>query len=504
MPSVDGVSTRPALRPSATTVAAVLLVVALRAPFLGALAYPDEGGLLLVARGWGRGGTGLYGRLWVDRPPVLMLFWKVAASLGGVSPARVLALLDVVALVLAAVWVGRIVAGGRGARWAAVVAAALSCSPLLGADEVDAELLAAPLVLVACGAALRATSRSAAPPAPTRAGWALLAGASGATALLVKQNLADGLVFAAVLVAASALTGGCSWRAALRVFALGLVGSLVPVALTVLWVVSDGAGVGELFSTLFAFRVRADEVIAGASGAAPESRLLVLLVAGAASGLLALLVASALSLRAPRRSRGPVEAAVAAMLVFGLVSLAAGGSFWRHYLLELVPVAVLAVALLAARSWHPGAARSLIALSVVSAVVASGVLLLDDGYRSDQRALVAWLAAARRPDDTALVTYGHADIVEASGLRAAAYPYVWSLPLRTWDPDLSRLTRALASPRAPVWLVEWNGFDSWGLDAHGRLAALVGRRYREVGPVCGVPVYLRRDQPRTLPSSVTC
>ena len=73
-----------------STALAVLLAMVLRVPFVGDLPYPDEGGLLLVARHWHNGGPNLYGRLFVDRPPLLLRFWRTADLFGGIEPARLL------------------------------------------------------------------------------------------------------------------------------------------------------------------------------------------------------------------------------------------------------------------------------------------------------------------------------------------------------------------------------------------------------------------------------
>jgi hypothetical protein len=68
---------------------AVSLALLLRIPFVGVPEYPDEGGYLLAARGWQRGGADLYGTLFVDRPPLLMAFWRVVASTDGLETAAV-------------------------------------------------------------------------------------------------------------------------------------------------------------------------------------------------------------------------------------------------------------------------------------------------------------------------------------------------------------------------------------------------------------------------------
>ena len=91
-PSVPGV------RAAWTTVLVTALAAALlRLCFLAVPVFPDEGGDLLVARHWAAG-PGLYGGVWVDRPPLLVGFWRLAAALGGIEAARILALVVVAVL----------------------------------------------------------------------------------------------------------------------------------------------------------------------------------------------------------------------------------------------------------------------------------------------------------------------------------------------------------------------------------------------------------------------
>ena len=320
----------------------------------------------------------------------------------------------------------------------------------------------------------------------------------------MKQNLADGLVFGAVLALSAWLTGRWSRAGALRVLVLGALGAALVVAATLGWAVAAGPGIDGLASTLFGFRAQAAEVIARGSLAAPESRLLRLVGAGVASGLLAVLVLALGPLRRGVARRQPVAFATVAMALFGLVGIAAGGSFWQHYALELLPAAVLAMAVATADGRPVLTSRAVMTLAVVSTVLAVAVALTPlASPRHDERGLAAWLARARRPQDSAVVTYGHADLIEAAGLRPPHYPYLWSLPIRARDPRLIALSGVLAGPDAPAWLVEWNPVDTWGLDSRGALAHVVARDYRSVGRVCGVPVFLRRDEDRTLPALPT-
>src|SRR6478672_13499698 len=83
----DGVRT-----PAGIVVLAVGLALLLRLPFLHRLAFPDEAGLLIVAQHWHEGGTNLYGTLFVDRPPLLLLYYQLADGLGALEAARVMGL----------------------------------------------------------------------------------------------------------------------------------------------------------------------------------------------------------------------------------------------------------------------------------------------------------------------------------------------------------------------------------------------------------------------------
>src|SRR3712207_210065 len=93
----------------------------------------DEGGYLLLARHWHTGGEFLYGDYFVDRPPLLLLIFRVAALTEWDQAIRVVAIPFVVSFVLAGCWAGTLLAGPAGGRWSALVAAGLVCCPLLGA-----------------------------------------------------------------------------------------------------------------------------------------------------------------------------------------------------------------------------------------------------------------------------------------------------------------------------------------------------------------------------------
>ena len=73
------------------------------------------------------------------------------------------------------------------------------------------------------------------PPVRRPLGWrrtslVALAGAAGAGAVLVKQNLLDALVFGTVLALTAALTGRWPWIRSRRVLVAGILGAMVPSA----------------------------------------------------------------------------------------------------------------------------------------------------------------------------------------------------------------------------------------------------------------------------------
>lgn len=476
--------------------AAAVSAVALRIPFIGELAYTDEGGYLLVARQWHAGGSALYGDLFVDRPPLLMLFWRLVDANGGIEMARWFACLGVLILVACAGCAGNMVGGARGAVWSAVTAAALASTPALGAREVNAELLAAPLLMASCTSTLMALRRTS-PIAHWL--WAVAAGLLGALAPLVKQNFVDSLAFATVLVIASMFAGTLPRRFALRVLAGGAMGALVPVVVTALWAETTAPGLGGLWYALYGFRSDASRVILSQSIDAPLSRLFIMLGAAVGTGLLGVIVCYLVSSRRRLRQRDPLTVAVTTMLALGLVGVALGFSYWAHYLIGLIPMLCLAAGSLAEkpRRRHVTVVAFVAASAVVATVASIGPMFAS---RTTEASLTQLLRDASRETDSVVITYGHPNLMEGAGLQPA-YPYVWSLPLRVLDPRLSQLTRTVAGPSAPTWLVEWEPFDTWGIDTRKRLVTAVDRHYRRVATVCGVAVYLHNGETRPMPAN---
>ena len=477
---------------------ALALAVTLRVPFLALPLQPDEGGFLMVARQWHAHGSSLYGDQWVDRPPLNLAVFRLADTLGGTPVTlRLIGLAFAMLTVAAAWWAGYVVNGPHGAVAAGVVAAALSSNASLDGVAVTGELLAASLVMLSCALILTAKYAAASPQRGVV--LALLAGVSASSAFLVKQNFIDAGLFAAVLLAVKPHR---TWR----LMTAGAVGLAIPLLITAAWARSnEGPGLLPLWHALFRFRRRAFDIVEDATSVTPLHRLGWLIVFFVVSGMV--LLAWQLVVACLRGSkRRSLRIALVVMLVYDVVGILAGASWWRHYLQGLVPVLAMGTALATRRSADRlrthHAATYTVAAALVAAVVV-GVLAVGGRVPGQEDSVVAsYLRTASHEGDSVFVAYGAPNVIEMAGLRTP-YPYAWSLPLRGRDPHLKLLVETLEGPNAPTWLVEIGDFDWWGIDTPA-FARVREERYRVVATVCGHDVYLRRDVTRDLPPPPPC
>ena len=367
-------------------------------------------------------------------------------------------------------------------------------TPLFGSNEVDGELVAVPLVLAGLVLLLRADAQ----PVPAhRFAWLAAAGAAGAAAALVKQNEIDVLVFAVVgalvMLRAHGVRRVAGDLAAVAAGAVLLSGSVLLVAV---W---RGTDLGALWDAVVAFRLHASGVIRASAGTATADRLRHVLLAGAVSGAVALplLVVA----RTGRLRRGPLRPVLwpaLAVLAWEIFSVLAGGSYWLHYLICLVPGLVLCAALVGSgRGLSLALARTGVAYAAVVATVATAYLLVHPEVTGSERPVDSWLSAHARPGDTAFVAYGHPDILQSTGL-SSPYSGLWSLPVRVNDPRLTQLAGVLAGPHRPTWVITTSdrrteALAGWGIDP-----ALAQRQldahYRPVADVAGHVVYLVRSR----------
>jgi 4-amino-4-deoxy-L-arabinose transferase-like glycosyltransferase len=482
-----------------------LAVVLVRATFVPRPLRNDEGGYLFLARHWHTGGEFLYGDWFVDRPPLLLLIFKVASLTAWDQAIRVLAIPFVLGFVLAGWRAGSLLGGRTGGRWAALVAAGLICSPGLAADQADGELYGAVLVMAALALALSAWH------ARVLAHRLWLAGAAGAAAVaapLVKQSLLEGLLFLAVLVVLGHRGPDEADRRRARTLApAAVLGALLPCAGLALWIRLAEIEPGEAWRDLVGFRGAALEAIEHSASGPWASRGPLLLALGLVTGLFPAVAGWFLGGRRSLPRRSPERAGITVLLVFGVAAIAAAGSWWPPYLLQLAPAAVLAVgasapSLSPAGAWSRASARMVGAAAVVGTVASIVVHATVPSAWYSQR-MGEFLASSSQAGDTAFVAYGLPSVLESADMTSP-YPYVWSLPLRTLDPDLTRLRRTLAGPEAPAWIVQVTGLNDWHIDDGSRLRDLVHDRYRVVAEVCGHPIWLRQGLIRELPPAPPC
>lgn len=468
----------------------------------------DEGGFAMVARHWQDGGDSLYGPQWVDRPPGLIALFAAADHLGPYG-VRLMATLVAVGLVGALAWTAEAVGGRLAARWAAWAGFAFASSVMLQAQRLNGELAAALFVTVSIGAFLRAARLSVSP--PRTVGWGTLAGVSAAAAVLMKQNFVDAFVFAGVLATAALVTRSNRLlyrRSRVLLASAALVaGAALPATVTVVWASGHG-GVEALLYATVGFRADASAVMAQWSWHAPLHRLGTLAVLSCVSGLALLGGHLALSHRRRLLRLDPLPWAVAATASVELLGVLAGENFWTHYLIALIPMVALAAGLsVSSRASGARWARRLVVLAAGITAVVSPVAAVHAAEGSSQAyATGRWIAAAAEPTDTIVVPFTHANVINAAGLHPG-YPYTWSLPLRTLDPQLTLLTRTLDGPTAPTWVVRWDDPHTWGLDPGDRVDAELHAHYRAVGFVCGHVVWLHDGIHRPLaplPDAATC
>lgn len=477
------------------TVGAVAAVAVLaRLPFLGHAPGPDEAGFLLVGAQWDGAGISLYGDYWVDRPPLLITIFRLASELGGLTALRLIGCLAVLLVVVGSARVAGLMAGPQAARWTAIVAAALCLSPLLGGYAVNGEILAAPFIVAGflmAVAALHAHSHL------TAAVFAALGGVCAVSSVLVKQNLADVAVFAFVAYFAAWLLAEISRRRLLVLVVSSTAATLVAVWLASAWTTWHGTALNGVFDAMYPFRVRAADVIARTDSTGTVENLSGLLGATVISGIGVILVLLGRDV-VKRQRRNALTWALLAALLFAVASVLLGGSYWHHYLIELIAPVAIAVGVVTVEGRRRS--RTVIIYASVAAVIAWGVTLALPATGTGETVGTA-IKGAAEPGDSIVVAFGHPDIVLTSGL-ASPYEYLWSLPARTLDPELDDFYALLTGSDAPTWLVFRPSARTFDLPLE-RIDRVVARDYREAVRICGLTVYVRADVERPVPRRTT-
>ncbi len=467
-----------------TVLYAAALAFLLRLPGLSRPVRPDEAGWFLVARTWHPSENSVFGEHFVDRPPSLIALVDLTDQLGGVVVLRLLGALAAAGIVVLAARIGTLVADEVTGRWSAVVVAALTTSPLIDPVAAKGELLALPLLGLAIWAALVAIGTVSAGRA---AGLAFAAGLAGAAALGLKQNLVGGLVFALVLFLGSWWWGSTSRRRFLGLAGSLVAGAAVPVLATVGWALAEGVRLSELWYTVYGFRSDAAQVIAESTSTKPAERIALLLVIAIGAGVVAIVAGFVVHFPEHWATDRPIAVATGAVLTVEIAGLVAGGSYWRDYLFPLVPPIAICVALLVARGGRVAGRMQMVALLSAGSAAVSLVVwfVLEVGGVIGYTEVAAGdaIEEASEPGDSLVVFGGRADVQYSSDLPSP-YPHLWSLPMRTLDPEYADLVALLDGPQAPTWFVTWVSLESWGAPGADELAAAIKANYDRHGTGC--------------------
>ena len=498
-PDARTLPTRRVVRVDRFLVVAVAVSTALRVPGFLATPSSDEAGFLLVARAWSPSTESLYGRYWVDRPPVLIAAYRWTDALFGLAGPRLLAAALAAVLVVAVHLLAARIAGAGPARLATVLTVTLLADPELSAWTAKGEVLGTPLVAVSCLLLARALDADG---VRRSSRLATLAGGCAMTACGFKQSLMGGLVFGAVLLVGSALSDRVPLRRVGRVAVRFAAGAAVPLVACLAWVAASPATLGAAWYQVVGFRADAAVVLAASDSRAPVERAHDLALLFVVCGMAPLLLLAAASARHWWGRWRALSAAVVAMTAVDLVGVVVSGSFWHAYLVPLIPDVALLAAL--AVSTAPSV-RTLTRFVAALAVVAT--LASYAGFARDRVVSPTpsgpWqvghaISQVAGRDDTIVSLYGSAELVEASGLPSP-YRHLWSLPMRTLDPEQEELRAVLAGYGAPTWVVAVLPVTSWHLDDDRRLRTLLLQRYRFFIQRCGPPIWVRSDVYRPLP-----
>jgi hypothetical protein len=331
---------------------------------------------------------------------------------------------------------------------------------------------------------------------------ALLAGVCAMTACGFKQSLVGGLVFAFVLLGASLVSGRLPPDRVARAGGRFAVGAALPVLACVAWIALSPATIAAGWYQVVGFRADASAVLAASDSRAPVERGHDLIWLFVVCGMAPLAVLGVASVRRWFGRWPALSLALIATTVVDLAGVVVSGSYWHAYLVPLIPDVALLAALAASCTPPFRSVTRFVATLAVIATMTAYVGFVENRLISPtpsgpwQAGHAISLVSGR--DDTIVSLYGNAELVAASGLPSP-YRHLWSLPMRTLDPDQDELRALLSGPEAPTWVVGVLPLNSWHIDDSQRLRKLIMSNYRFVAFPCGPVIWVRRDTVRARP-----
>lgn len=464
------------------------ICVGLRLPFINVPLNIDEGGDSFVARAWGTTQGSMYGGSWLDRPPLLVLLYKIGV-LGGDLGVRLLGMAAAILLVVGTMLIAHNISGLRAARITGFITAIMSSSVVLGAVFTSNEILATVPVTYSILALFYARESDRARL------WLFLAGFLASCALLIKQSFADVLVAGAVFLFVSWATRDRS-RFTWSWIPWWVSGVVTPLIATLAWFHFYSVGIGQFLYAVIGFRI--DSLADQATNAPSASYMFVHLG-------LPILIASGCLIPVPwafswllkRRTDPQVSLTLAAWLVVGILGITGGGNYFPHYFIQ--PLAALAVmcgcAIAGSRRRYLGAVTTAMFVIMAIANIVVGVSLVKvDPPQQRTLAVSKYLRANAHPDDSLYVMYARANLLYYADMKSP-YPYAWIMMVRAVPQAQTDLRTLLKSPsKRPTWIVEWQGPTFFGLDKSGETRRLLRDHYVQIDQICGKAILIRKDQ----------
>lgn len=484
-----------AVRFGSIVAGAVALSVVLRARFLTTPLTADEGGALVVARVWARGGDP-YLDAWVDRPQGVLLLYRWWDALGIAEPgaSRVLAMVAGAGLVVGVAWIARFAAGATAGATAAVIAAVVSTAPSIEGFIVNGELLvagfSAPALAIVVGVA-----RDRLPV------WSLLgAGVLAGAAMSMKQSGYDAAATAVIWIVGMVVARRMTVRRAVALATpIGLGVALVVVPLLI-----HGATIDwdEYRYAMWGFRLDSRSALRNA-----EWISLVGSTISALPVIVPLGVVIGLGVRARRRTGSlrptSIEWLLLVWLAVNLQTFAAGGQFHRHYWVTLTaPLAVIAgialESLVRRRDEPPARARArLLGATAAVPLAAAVVFIVAPGLERDPRLdtnvdLAAWwdvAAADAEPGTSSLYALcASAGLYTETG-ELPGYRYLWADHVAEARGAAHELAEFLGGPDGPEFVAVFQPPDE--CDPSGAVEASFTAAYEPVTTVGDVTVHRR-------------
>lgn len=454
--------------------AAVVVAMLVRLPFVFTGLSTDEGGYAYVARQWSRGDR-LYDTAWLDRPQGLLLTYRALLAIDDSAwaiRAGMVAGGAVITVALAAIgWMLVNRAVGIAAAWLYAVA---GLAPHLEGMTLNGELLASIPSTVSMALAVWWWRRD-------RPLWVLAAaGACAGLALTMKQSGIDGIVVGLVIV--FLVRSGRAAVAFLSAAAVPLVASVLH-GIAVGWNLYWTALVGYQLSAM------------GGDGSNASTRWSDLgrHAGDVALDLTLILIVAVLGWR--RFDRGG-RWLLGAWLAAGFAGINLGGSYWPHYFVQPLPALVLLAAAAVVGVRSPWRRRALGAVVVLPTLVWLAALVpMSPGRRADtvpydalaarDDRIAAVIRASTTPDERIYVLESEAYLYFAAD-RESPYPYLWGKPIDKIPDALPRLRAMLTSPQRPALVVLDTPPEA--VDPSGGIAADLAAHYHLGTVVEGVTI----------------